>query len=116
MKLVSVQTPPDSDFDSEDRQPCAWEESYPAPEGERVIFRSYHYPGTAQAIAGILEAQNVPAFVVPPYCALGMSLTKYHVVVEARMAHRARWLLEEDAFTDAELCYLATEQFPGREG
>jgi len=115
MKLVLIQTPPDSDADLEEGQPHAWQESFPGLEGERVLFRSYHYPGTALAIAGILEAQNVPAFVVPPYCSLGMSLTMYHVVVEARMAHRARWLLEEDAFSDAELCYLATGRLPGRE-
>ena len=115
MKLASVKTPPDSDLAFGQPELPAWQESYPAREGEYVIFRSYGYPGTAQAIAGILQAQNVPAFVSPPYCVLGIVSTMCHVFVEARMAHRARWLLEEDAFTDAELCYLATGELPGSE-
>lgn len=117
MKLVSAQTPlsdPDEDF--EEREPEAWHESFPAPEGEWVVFRSFEYSGTAQAIAGILASQNVPAFVAPPYVLAGMMMFQmYDVVIEARMAHRARWVLEEDAFSDAELCYLATGQLPGGE-
>ena len=116
MKLASIQTPPpEHDLDSEAREPTPWHESFPAPEGEWVVFRSYEYPGTAEAIAGILRAQNVPAKVSPPSCLAGIDFRMYDVVVEARLLHRARWLLEEDAFTDAELCYLATGRLPGGE-
>jgi hypothetical protein len=116
VKLASTRRlPPDDEIDPELPDIPPWSESYPAQEGEWVYFRSFRCLGSAEAIAGLLEAQNVPSIIDPPWSNFWFSLAVFHVWVDARMAHRAHWLLEEDAFTDAELCYLATGTLPGHE-
>jgi hypothetical protein len=43
-----------------------------------------------------------------------LSAPDVRLFLEARMAHRARWVLDHD-LSDAELAYLATGELGGRE-
>ncbi len=62
-----------------------------------------------------LRAENVPSYVdiqrtVPWFPAP----QGYRVLVDAQMEHRARWLIAQSVFSDAQLGYLATGEFPER--
>jgi len=71
--------------------------------------------GSADAIAGILEGENVHTKVEPYGSAAGIPF-RWRVLVDPREVHRARWILQESDLTDRELSYLATGQFDEEPG
>jgi hypothetical protein len=52
-------------------------------------------------------AEGIPSHVVPDSTLLGQALP-CRVVVDAALAHRARWVIAQRQFTDEELNLLAT--------
>jgi hypothetical protein len=113
MRLGSVRKRPAIDpnepLDSEEQHPGpsdlpAWEESFSAPPGEFLYLRGFACLGSAQAVKALLEAENVHCWIWPPY---GLFPIAVGLFVEARLAHRARWLLDHDV-SDSELTFLAT--------
>ena len=62
---------------------------------------------SAEVIAGRLRVGEVPARIQPDTPVPGLN-EGYRVLVPARLAHRARWLLASEDMTDSELNYLAT--------
>ena len=52
-------------------------------------------------------AQGVASHVVPDSTLLGQALP-CRVVVDATLAHRAKWVMSQGQFTDEELTFLAT--------
>ena len=85
-------------------EPPAWKAWYPSPPGEWVLFRSFRCAATAQWLAAVLRAEHVPAYVDPQGGAYWFPIADHHLFVEARMVHRARWLLEQNSLSEAELC------------
>jgi hypothetical protein len=69
--------------------------------------------GSADAIAGILEGENVRTKVEPAGFPTYVP-SSYRVLVDPRQAHRARWILQETEISESELSYLATGEL-GRE-
>jgi hypothetical protein len=65
--------------------------------------------GSADAIAGILEGEQVHTK-VEAYGSLAGIPAGYRVLVDPRQLHRALWILQESDLTDRELTYLATGQ------
>ena len=65
--------------------------------------------GSADAISGLLEGEKVRAK-VQQVGSLAALPDRYQVFVDARQAHRARWILRDSDLTDGELAYLATGQ------
>jgi len=65
--------------------------------------------GSADAIAGILEGENVHAKVKPTGNLAGVPAC-YRVLDDPRQLHRARWILQDPDLTDRELAFLATGQ------
>ncbi len=62
---------------------------------------------SAHALVANLMAQGITSHVVPDSTLLGQALP-CRVVVDATLAHRARWVMEQGKFTDEELTFLAT--------
>ena len=77
------------------------------PEVLSEVVAEYSDRGSADAIAGILEGEGVRTKVVPANFVAGMP-SIYRVLVGANQAHRARWVLEGEDFSDSELNFLAT--------
>jgi hypothetical protein len=71
------------------------------------VVASYTDLGSADAIAGVLQGESVHAKVKPVRSPNGPP-TAYHVCVDSRQLHRARWILQDPDLTEAELTYLAT--------
>jgi len=63
----------------------------------------------ARALASMLESQGVACQLKADTSLLGEA-RQCAVWVESALLHRAKWLLEEASFTDAELDFLATGQ------
>jgi hypothetical protein len=63
--------------------------------------------GSADAIAGLLNAEGVHTKVAPVGSIVELP-SSYRVLVDPRQAHRARWILKQDEFSEAELTFLAT--------
>lgn len=66
---------------------------------------------SAEAVGAVLEAEGVPVLVTPRELVAGLE-AKFLLSVPESLAHRARWVLSESEFTDSELTYLATGEFP----
>ena len=93
--------------ETESSQPPAWEEWFPAAEGEFVFLLSFPSLGGALAVKAVLESENVPCKISPPHLMSVLFAPRIDLFVDARLAHRARFLLDHD-ISDAELCFLAT--------
>ena len=93
----------------------AWEEWFPAPKGEFVPFRSFSCRGSAQVIQTILESENVGCMIEPRTIEGCLFASAIQLFVEARLVHRARWLLDASDIADGELCFLATGELPTRD-
>ena len=63
--------------------------------------------GSADAIAGLLEGENVHTKIQPIGMASGAP-RKYRILVDRRQLHRARWFLDDNEISEGELTYLAT--------
>ena len=62
---------------------------------------------SAQALCTYLEAEGVPSKVRADTSLLGEA-RRCDILVPLDLSHRARWLLAQGRFTDAELIFLAT--------
>ena len=67
---------------------------------------------SAQALAGLFRAEGVPVELVSDTSLLG-EVRHCEVRVPSALAHRARWLMSQAQFTDAELSFLATGELDG---
>lgn len=76
-----------------------------------LVFESR---GTADAVATILESEDVPTQVYAGRLALGLD-ADFALAVPVSLVHRARWVLKASEFDDAELTYLATGELPEEE-
>ncbi len=63
--------------------------------------------GSAEAIAALLRAEDLHVEIDASGVLAGLSAS-YRVLVPDSVEHRARWILRESEFSDAELSYLAT--------
>lgn len=63
--------------------------------------------GSADAIAGLLQGENIHTKVHLIGEASGAP-RKYLVLVDRRQLHRARWFLADNEISEGELTYLAT--------
>ena len=70
--------------------------------------------GSADAIAGILEGENLHTKVEPVGSVAGLP-SRYRVLVDPRQAHRARWVLRENEISESELTFLATGELPNHD-
>ena len=75
-----------------------------------VISEFPNYAG-AEILKSLLEASGVPTKIVPSD-RITAFYTGVHVLVESSLVHRAKWLLNNADFSDAELNYLATKELP----
>jgi hypothetical protein len=67
---------------------------------------------SAQTLAVLFQAEGVPVEVVSDTSLLGEA-RHCEVRVPPALAHRARWLMSQSQFTDAELTFLATGELDG---
>jgi hypothetical protein len=67
---------------------------------------------SAHAMAVLFRAEGVPAEVVSDTSLLGEA-RRCEIRVPQELAHRARWLMSQAQFTDAELSFLATGELDG---
>ena len=71
------------------------------------VLRTYGSVSAAEVDAGYLRGEGVAAE-VRPIGDLPGTQNGARLMVEAKLAHRARWLLKLERVSDAELEYLAT--------
>jgi hypothetical protein len=69
---------------------------------------------SAEAFRSLLRAEGVSSWIQPRKLVAGLE-TDFVLSVPESQLHRARWLLSEAEFTDAELTYLATGELPESE-
>jgi hypothetical protein len=84
------------------------------PDPEYEEFRTYPDRGAADAMCSWLEFEGVPAYVRPRALSAAME-AEFVVFVLKKLAHRARWIVQQLPPTDAELEYLATGKLPGQD-
>jgi hypothetical protein len=75
-----------------------------------VICEFSNYAG-AEIMKSVLEASDVPAIIVPSD-RITAFYTGVRVLVNESLVHRARWVLKNSDFSEAELNYLATHELP----
>ena len=78
----------------------------PREPGEWEVLQTYDTVPAAEVDAGYLRGEGVAAEVRPMGDIPGTGGAR--LMVDAKLAHRARWLLKLEAVSDAELEYLAT--------
>jgi len=78
---------------------------------EWCVFCEFSNYAGAEIMKSVLEASGVPAIIVPSD-RITAFYTGVRVLVNASLIHRARWLLKNADFSDAELNYLATHELP----
>lgn len=89
--------------------PTAWSES----DWQQVAV--FDDPLSAEVVAGLLRSEAVPVDIAS-HEALSRLLQGTCIRVPPYLMHRARWLLEQPRFADAELAYLATGQLGEQDG
>ncbi len=75
------------------------------------LFRVFPDRVSAELLARLLESEGVPTL-VQSYRLEQALRTEWQVCVSAELAHRARWILLNHDFSEAELEYLATGKLP----
>jgi hypothetical protein len=70
---------------------------------------------SAQALLTYLEAEGVPARIQTDTLLLGEA-RRCDILVPPELSHRARWLLAQGSFTDAELTFPATGELDSGPG
>ena len=79
------------------------------------LLRDFAERGTAEAFCAHLRFHRVPARIESQ--ALGNAIeVRFKVFVPTSLAHRARWLALESAFSEGELGFLATGKLLGHDG
>jgi hypothetical protein len=76
-------------------------------------FLGFSSRGGAEAVAAVLQSEEVPTLIEPSRLAAGIE-SDFVLSVPAHLAHRARWVLAQSDFAESELTYLATGEFPAR--
>jgi hypothetical protein len=66
---------------------------------------------SAEAFRSLLESEGVSSSITPQNLIAGLE-ADFVLSVPQSQLHRARWLLSESEFSDAELTYLATGELP----
>ena len=77
-------------------------------------FRVFSSRGPAEALAAQLGLGQVPNKIEARALEGGIEM-EFCVLVGARLAHRARWIVAQLPPSDEELNYLATGKLPGQE-
>ncbi len=78
------------------------------------LFKVFPDAGPAEALRLELEQYDIPTRVESRALEVGME-AQFCVLVPKALAHRARWVLAQLPWNDAELDYLATGKLPGEE-
>lgn len=73
------------------------------------MFRSFDSQGPAQAMQAWLESEGVPCRIEPRSLERGIE-ADFALLVQADLAHRARWILAQLQPSERELEFLATGQ------
>jgi hypothetical protein len=76
------------------------------------VVATFFDVASAHAMAVLLRDEGVPAEVFSESSLLGQA-RQCEVRVPAELARRARWLMSQSQFTDAELTFLATGELDG---
>lgn len=76
-------------------------------------FLKFESRVAAEVVAALLEAEDVPTAIAPGGL-FAVIESAFVLSVPERLAHRARWVLANSEFSDAELNYLATGELPKR--
>jgi hypothetical protein len=71
------------------------------------VVATFSDGASAHAVSALFRAEGVPAKVVSDTSLLGEARS-CEIQVPRDLAHRARWLMSQAQFTDAELTFLAT--------
>ena len=83
-------------------------------DGEYEEFRAFPDRGPAESLCSWLEFEGVPSYVEARALSAAME-THFVVFVLKKLAHRARWVLQQLPPSDAELEFLATGKLPGQD-
>ena len=78
------------------------------------LFKVFPEAGPAEALRLQLEQYDIPTRIESRALEVGRE-AQFCVLVSKALAHRARWVLAQLPWTDAELDYLATGKLPGEE-
>jgi len=81
---------------------------------EWQLFQAFSDRGSAEALAVLLDAEDVPSRVESSKLVAGIE-TRHCVWVPSFLAHRAKWVLADSDLTDSELDYVATGKLPDTE-
>jgi hypothetical protein len=76
------------------------------------VVATFSDVASAHAIATLFRDEGVPAEVVSDTSLLGEA-RRCEIRVPPELVHRARWLMSQAQFTDAELIFLATGKLEG---
>ena len=68
----------------------------------------------ADAVSAVLESEEVPTYVQAGRVVAGLD-ADFTLAVPTPLVHRARWVLAQSQFSDAELTYLATGELSDSE-
>ncbi len=78
---------------------------------EWCVIREFPNYAGAEIMKSLLEASGVPTKIIPSD-RITSFYTGVRVLVCASLVHRAKWLLNNADFSEAELNYLATRELP----
>jgi len=76
------------------------------------VVAAFSDVASAHATATLFRAEGVPAKIVSDTSLLGEA-RGCEIQVPRELVHRARWLMSQAQFTDAELTFLATGELEG---
>jgi hypothetical protein len=76
------------------------------------VVATFSDVASAHAMAVLLQGEGVPAKIFSDTTILGEA-RHCEIRVPSELAHRARWLMSQAQFTDAELTFLATGELDG---
>lgn len=77
-------------------------------------FLRFESRGAADAVASVLETEDVPTAIVACRLVRGIE-SDFELSVPDELLHRARWVLANSEFSDSELTYLATGQLGNKD-
>ena len=79
-----------------------------------VVIGKFASRASAEAFRALLQAEGVSSSIRPRKLVAGLE-ADFELSVAQSQLHRARWLLSQSEFTEAELAYLATGELPEQE-
>jgi hypothetical protein len=82
---------------------------------EWQVVETFSDVASGHVIVTLFNREGLPAKLILGNPLLG-DANGCEIRVPREMAHRARWILSQAEFTDAELTYLATGELGGTEG